>query len=319
VYGLPGPSSSAALLAVDEDAIAAWVHILEDGSVSVFTGKVEVGQNIRTSLAQAVAEELAVPVQSITMVMGDTLLTPFDAGTYGSRTTPYKAPQLRKAAASLREALVEMAADQWKVQPAALQAKNGTIIHGASGRELGYGELTRGKKILLPVRDGVVLTPAAEWAVAGTSVAKVNGRDFVTGKHQYTSDLELPGMVYGKVLRAPAYGASLVPVEVEKAQATPGITVVREGDFIGITAPDPQTAANALARIDAQWETSPQPSNAEIFTYLKENARRGDEEGSAPAETRNAFNASAVRLENRVEVQYIAHVPLDPSAAVAHR
>ena len=317
VYGLPGPSSSAALLAVDEDAIAAWVHILEDGSVSVFTGKVEVGQNIRTSLAQAVAEELAVPVQRITMVMGDTLLTPFDAGTYGSRTTPYMAPQLRNAAASLREALAEMAADQWNVQPAAVQAKNGKIIHGASGRELGYGELTRGKKILLPVREGVALTPAAEWTVAGTSVPKVNGKDFVTGKHQYTSDLVLPGMVYGKVLRAPAYGASLVSVEVEKAQAIPGITVVEEGDFIGITAPDPQTAANALARIDAQWETSPQPSNAEIFTHLKANARPGNEEDGTLAETRDAFNASAVRLEHRVEVQYIAHVPLEPRAAVA--
>ncbi|WP_257666048.1 xanthine dehydrogenase family protein molybdopterin-binding subunit [Parapedobacter tibetensis] len=301
----------------DEESIAAWIHILEDGSISVFTGKVEVGQNIRTSLAQLVAEELAVPLPRITMTMGDTLLCPYDQGTYGSRTTPYMGPKLRKAAASLKEALVEMAATQWKIPKESVQAKDGQLIHSGSGQALDYGEITKGKKILLPVNDQAALTPPQQWTIAGTSVPKTNGRDFVSGKHQYVSDMELPDMVYGKILRAPSYGASLVSAAIEKAQVSANVTVVQEEGFIGVTAPDPQTAANALAKIDAQWHAAPQPAKAEIFTYLKENSRQNNNEDPAQAEARKAFEASTIRLEQRVEVQYIAHVPLEPRAAVA--
>jgi len=94
--------------------IDAWLHIGENGKVMVYTGKVEVGQNIRTSLSQAVAEELHIPINRIEMVMGDTQLTPFDMGTFGSRTTPTMTPQLRKAAAATREILMGLAASQWK-------------------------------------------------------------------------------------------------------------------------------------------------------------------------------------------------------------
>ncbi len=319
VYGqqTPSPQTAASFLP-DEDSIAAWIHIKEDGSVSVFTGKVEVGQNIRTSLAQVVAEELAVPVQRISMIMGDTLLTPYDAGTYGSLTTPTMGPRLRRAAASLREALTEMAAAQWKVPPASVQATAGNLVHNTSGREVSYGVLTQGKKLLLPVNKEVALIPPGEWRTAGTSVPKVNGRDFVTGKHQYTSDISLPGMVYGKILRAPAYGASLVSVDVEKAKRIPGVQVVVDGDFVGVTAADPQTAVDALARLEPRWQTSAQPSKADIFTYLKANAAgSGTDQDSAQAEARKVREASSVRVENRVEVQYIAHVPLEPRAAVA--
>src|SRR5438046_2121908 len=100
--------------------IGAWIHIDEDGGITVFTGKVEMGQNIRTSLAQAVAEELRVPVSMIRLVMGDTDLTPFDSGTSGSRTTPAMAPQLRKAAAAAREVLIDLVAQQWNVDRGAV-------------------------------------------------------------------------------------------------------------------------------------------------------------------------------------------------------
>src|SRR5260370_3936182 len=92
--------------------ISAWIHIDEDGGVSVFTGKVEVGQNARTSLTQAVADELHVPVASVRVVMGDTDVTPYDMGTFGSRTTPTMAPHLRKAAAAAREILLSIPAEQ---------------------------------------------------------------------------------------------------------------------------------------------------------------------------------------------------------------
>lgn len=298
----------------DDNNIAAWIHIQENGKISVFTGKVEVGQNIRTSLAQVVAEELSVPMDAIEMTMGDTLLTPYDHGTYGSLTTPTMGPKLRKAAASLREALADMAAAEWKTDKQSVQIKNGKATHASSGKTLSYADLTKGKKLELPLNDQAALTPAAQWTVAGTAVPKVNGKSFVTGKHQYVSDMSVPGMVYGKILRAPANGATLVSADVEKARISPAVTVVKEKDFVGVIAPDPQTAANALARIDAQWSSTPQPSKANIFTYLKDNTR--DKNGTKE-EVEKAFAASNINVKQRFEIQYIAHVPLEPRAAIA--
>ncbi|MRG45662.1 molybdopterin-dependent oxidoreductase [Chitinophaga sp. SYP-B3965] len=299
----------------DDKSIAAWIHIQENGKITVFTGKVEVGQNIRTSLAQVVAEELSVPVNDIEMIMGDTMLTPYDRGTYGSLTTPTMGPQLRKAAASLKDALADMAAAEWKTDKQSVKVKDGKVT--GAGQTLSYGELTKGKKITIPLNDKVTLTPAEQWTVAGTAVPKINGKNFVSGKHKYVSDMAVPGMVYGKILRAPSYGASLVTANVDKAKASPGVTVVQEKNFIGVTAPDPQTAANAIARIDAQWTPSPQPSKANIFAYLKDNARQNDSGKSAKEAAEKAFAASTIQVKQNFEVQYIAHVPLEPRAAIA--
>jgi nicotinate dehydrogenase subunit B len=112
-----------------DDSIAAWIYIDEKSVITVFTGKVEVGQNIRTSLTQVVAEELRVSADAITMIMGDTNLTPYDRGTFGSLTTPTMSPQLRKAAASLREEVIEMAATLWKTSASLLKMQDGKILH----------------------------------------------------------------------------------------------------------------------------------------------------------------------------------------------
>lgn len=301
----------------DENTIAAWIHIQENGTVSVFTGKVEVGQNIRTSLAQAVAEELAVPLSAIEMTMGDTLLTPYDRGTYGSLTTPQMAPVLRRAAASMKAALIDMAAAELGVDKAELKAGDGKLRHSATGKSLDYGALTGGKKIMLPVDERAELTPPERWVISGTPAPKVGAVDFVTGKHKYASDMSLPGMLWGKVLRPPANGASLLSADLEQARSITGAELVEEGDFIAAVAPDPQTAAQAVARIEARWERTPQPSREHIFTYLKEHSRERDSDPSGLETVRKALAASAVQLEHQFEVQYIAHVPLEPRAALA--
>src|SRR4029078_11841798 len=135
------------------DGVDAWIHIGENGAVNIFTGKVEVGQNIRTSLSQIVAEELMVPLSSITMIMGDTDLVPYDAGTFGSRTTPQMGTQLRRAAATAREALVEMAAKNWNTAATGLTTENGTVLNAAANKKLSYGELTKGQQLLMPISD----------------------------------------------------------------------------------------------------------------------------------------------------------------------
>ena len=170
--------------AAPDDQIAVWLHVDERGLVTVYTGKVEFGQGIRTSLTQHVAEELRVPVESIGLVMGDTDLTPYDAGTFGSRSTPQMGTQLRRAAASARELLIGLAAERWKTDRARLVAENGRVVDTETKRAIGYGELTKGRKLTETIRADVSPKPATEWTVAGTSLAKIGARDIVRGKHQ---------------------------------------------------------------------------------------------------------------------------------------
>src|ERR1700694_4938526 len=167
--------------------IASWLHIGGDGKITVFTGKGEMGQNIRTSLAQQVAEELRVSIDSITMIMGDTQLTPFDMGTFGSRSTPQMGTQLRKVSASAREALIGMAAQHWKVDRSGLSAHHGAVTNSSTGEKITYTALTHGQKIIKVIDREAPVTPTTQWHVAGTSAPKVDGKAFVTGAHQYAS------------------------------------------------------------------------------------------------------------------------------------
>ena len=214
--------------------ITAWLHVGEDGGVTAFTGKVEIGQNIRTALAQTVADELRVPFESVTMVTADTALTPFDFGTVGSRSMPTMSPQLRRVSAAARDLLVGAAAKEWNVAAEGLTAADGKVTNPATGRSLRYAELARGKTLAqnLPAEDPV--TPANQWKIAGKPIPKKDGRAFVTGKHQYTPDLQRPGMLHGKVLRPPSFGATLTSFDAKAAQAMSGVVVVHDGDFIGV-------------------------------------------------------------------------------------
>src|SRR5580693_4927857 len=252
--------------------ISAWLHIGEDGKVTAFTGKVEIGQNIRTSLAQTVADELRVPFETVTMVTADTALTPFDFGTVGSRSMPTMSPQLRRVASSARDLLVGAAAKEWNVAAEGLTAANGKVTDLATGRSLSYVELARGKTLAhnLPAEDPV--TPPDQWTIAGQPIPKKDARTFVTGKHQYTPDLRRPEMLYGKVLRPPSFGATLTSCDAAAAQAMTGVTVVRDGDFIGAAASNERDASRALEAIRTEWKETPQTSSKELFSLLKENA-----------------------------------------------
>jgi CO/xanthine dehydrogenase Mo-binding subunit len=300
------------------DDVDAWIHIGEDGAVNVFTGKVEVGQNIRTSLSQIVAEELMIPLSFITMIMGDTDLVPYDAGTFGSRTTPQMGTQLRKAAATAREALKELAAKKWNTPPSNLHAENGTIVNTATNEKINYGTLTKGKQLLMKISDNVAVIAAKDWKVAGKSAPKVDQKDFISGRHVYVSDMKLTGMLYGKVLRAPSYEAKLIEANLAKAKSIPGVIVVKDGDFVGVAAPDSRTATSALLSIDAKWEErKDHPSNANIFEYLLKNTTGEKDNGTRAGDVEAGLSGAALKYSNTYSINYIAHVPLEPRAAVA--
>ncbi len=299
--------------------LSAWLHIAGDGRVKVFTGKVEVGQNIRTSLAQLVAEELRVPFDAITMVMGDTDLVPWDMGTFGSRTTPTMGPQLRTMAAAARELLVEMATKRLNMDPAGLTAENGRVTDLKNSRALTYGELTRGEKLVKIVSDEEQLTPATEWKIAGTPVPKADGRSFVTGEHKFPSDITRPEMMFGAVLRPDGFDAKLVSLDTSAAEKLSGVKVVHDGNFIAAVAPDAYAAQKALAAIKAEWSVPAQPSNDGLFEYLKNNPESGRCDGPehVAGSVTQAMAGADLKLEEKYTVQYIAHAPLEPRAAVA--
>src|SRR5262245_16131424 len=261
--------------------IDAWIHIDENGDVRAFTGKVEVGQNTRTSLVQAVADEMHGPVGSVQLVMGDTDLTPFDMGTCGSRSTPTMAPQLRKAAAAAREMLIAMAAEQLQVEPADLRIVDARFLNHDKSKTLTLAEVAKGRKLVKVIPDNIAITQPKDWTVAGTSVTKVDARDVVTGKHRYTSDIKREGMLFGRVVRPASFNATLVSSDAKAAEAIPGVKVVTDGNFIGVVAPDPQTATRAANAIAVDWKSPGQPSNAELFDLLRKPSteRRGGGEG----------------------------------------
>ncbi len=299
------------------DDIGAWLHVGENGAVTVYTGKAEMGQNIRTSLTEAVAQELHVRVDTIRLVMGDTQLTPFDMGTFGSRTTPTMNKRLRRVAATARDLLMGLAAKQWDVPFYDLVAEDGRIRERNGSRTVEYAELAKGHTLARAVIENVPLTPASEWTIDGTSVPKINGREFVTGEHRYPSDISRPGMLFGKIVRPAAFGATLVSLDDSEARSMPGVVVVHDGDFVGVAAPSEFEAVKAAGTIRAKWKTDPQISSAQLFKYLKAHAQSADRGDYEEGSMQEGLASAAHRLHATYDISYIQHAPLEPRAAVA--
>jgi CO/xanthine dehydrogenase Mo-binding subunit len=279
----PGPPESGSL--------SARLHMAPDGTITVFTSKVEVGQGSRTQITQAAAEELRMPVEKIRLVMADTDLVPDDGGTAGSRTTPSTVPAVRRAAAAARR-ILDATADN----PAAtLEQLRGSIP------------------------ADVVVKPVADWKVLGTSTPKTDGTAIVTGLHRFPSDIVRPGMLHGKVLRAPSYGARLTGVDLPKSQN--GVVFVHDGDFAGCLAPTSHQAREALDQLaaGARWELKPHPASSRLFQHLKESAAASSREPMVRSKGKAAETLASAQRKHRAsyEVAYIQHAPMEPRAAVA--
>jgi len=298
--------------------LAAWLHIDEQGKVTVYSGKTEIGQNVRTSLAQAVADELRIPLDTITMVMADTDLVPFDQGTFGSQSTPRMSPQLARAAATAREMLIDQAASRLQVDRGALTVKDGKVI-ASDGRAATFGDLTKGQKLTGTVAAQAAVTPVSQWSTRGTAPKKVNGRAFVTGAHQFTPDVVRPNMLHGHILRPSSLGATLVSLDESVAKAVAGASLVRDGEFIGVVAPTERTARRAAAAVKVQWKPATgQPSSETLFEHLKRGSTNGRPgTPTIVGDTTAALASAAKTFDASYRIPYIAHVPLEPRAAVA--
>jgi isoquinoline 1-oxidoreductase len=299
--------------------VATRIHLGKDGIVTVMSGKVEIGQGSRAELAQAAAEELRLPVSRIQMVLSDTGLVPNDGNTAGSRTTPSTVPLIRKAAAAARNLLVEIAAQRWGVDKSTVEISDGKVVHKVSNRTLGYGELAETEEMTKAFAEAVppdvTVSAVKEWKILGTSVPRPNGRDLVTGAHRFPSDIQRPGMLYGKVLRAPSYGARLVSIDLEPAKVMQGVIAAKDGDFVGVVAPSTLRAQQALEAIaqTAKWEIAPHPSSLKVFEHLREGAQGGLPQNPFADELASASK----KLKQTYRVPYVQHAPMETRAAVA--
>jgi nicotinate dehydrogenase subunit B len=296
----------------------AYLLIGEDGRVTVFSGKIEMGQGVLTSQAQMAAEELGVALESIDMVLGDTDRCPWDMGTFGSLTTRMFGPALRAAAAEARAVLLGLAAAKLGVPKARLTVENGVVsVAGDPGRKVTYGELAKGKKIARLVDEKAVLCSVAQFRVMGQSPRRLDGREKVTGAAHYAGDVRLPGLLYARLLRPPAHGATLGKIDTAAAARRPGVKVVKLDDLVAVLHADPEAAAAALAAVKAEWKTAPLDLDPEtIFDHI-EKAATGEKEVARHGDPAAARAAAARLFESTYRKGYVAHAPLEPHAAVA--
>jgi nicotinate dehydrogenase subunit B len=302
------------------DDLNAYLRISEDGRVSCFTGKIEMGQGIHTSLAQMLAEELDVSLASVDMVMGDTALCPWDAGTFGSRSTKYFGPPLRQAAAEAKAVLVAMAAEKLGIDKSRLSVSEGVVFDTTDRRKkISYAQLAEGKKIARILEQKPPIKPIPLHSISGRPTDRMDGRAKVIGAAEFAGDIRLPDMMYARILRPPAHGIKLKSVDLSKAETIPGLHIVREGELLAVCHRHRDIAEKALGMVKAEFEPINQvePDNQTIFEHLKKNSNEGQvvtekgslEEGKA---------GSSQFFDHSYLNQYVAHAPSEPHTAVAH-
>lgn len=279
----------------------AYLRIDENGRVTLYSGKVEMGQGINTSLSQMAAEELGVSLDAIDIVMGDTDLVPFDQGTWGSLTTRFYGPAVRAAAAEARTVLMKLASEKLGVPREQLSVANGVV--SAGGKKVTYGELAAGKTIARLVDEKAILRSAKEFKVIGKPAKRVDARDKVTGRAIYAGDIRRPGMLYARILRPPMHGATRKSLDTSKAKAMDGVTVVANDDLVAVLHADPEIAAKALENISAEWDRPAANFDTEsVYDYFVENAKTPEVKG---------------QFQSTFQTAYVAHAPMETHTAVA--
>lgn len=296
----------------------AFLRIGEDGRVTCFTGKIEMGQGPITSLPQMLAEELDVAVDDVDIVMGDTDLCPYDQGTWGSMTTRIFGPQWRAAGAAARGVLLELAAEALQVPVAQLSVHEGVVTDAKDpSRHITYGQLTKGRRIERELTVPPVLKQPAEFKLVGQPLLRRDAREKVTGQAKYAGDIRLPGMLYASVLRPPAHGAQLIRVDAAAAQATGGVVLVQEPGLVAVLHELPDVAEEALGRLHAEFAPSPsQLDDRSIYDHLAHagpKPRIVHQGGSIEAGRARAVQ----QLETTFLNAYVAHAAMETHTALA--
>jgi isoquinoline 1-oxidoreductase len=296
----------------------AFLKIGEDGRVSCYVGKIEMGQGVVTSLGQMLADELDVPLESVDMVMGDTELCPWDMGTFGSLSTRSFGPSLRMAGAEARQVLLELGSEHLKVPADRLTTENGYVIDSTDKQhKVSYAQLAKGKKIERRPTGTVSVKKPGEFKIMNKSLVRRDAQEKVTGKAKYAGDIQLPGMLHARILRPPAHDSKLISADISEAKQVDGVQVIKEGDFVAVLHKYPDVADAALSKIKAKFETPKSGLNDKtIFDHLLKVAPAGKvvaKDGNLQAGESGAKTLVEATYLN----DYVAHSPMEPHTAVA--
>jgi nicotinate dehydrogenase subunit B len=310
------PAEQARSLTKDYNA---FLHIAEDGTVTCYTGKIEMGQGIITSLPVMMADELNVPLEKVKMIMGDTDLCPWDGGTFGSQTTQNFAQSMRAAAAEAKTVLLEQASSQLGVPVAQLDVKDGIISDSKDPKKsLTYAQLTKGKKIEKFLDTKPAPEDYTKFTYVGKSYKHSDANLKVTGQAKYTGDHKLPGMLFARILRSPAYGAKLKSADVSDAEKIDGVKVVRDGDFIAVVSENRDKADIAITKIKAEYTLEDLKANDR---NINESILKSD---TTPNVVRTAGDIGAGRQDSEKIVEsvyydcFLAHAPIETHTALAN-
>jgi isoquinoline 1-oxidoreductase len=309
------PADQARSLTKDYNA---FLQIAEDGTVSCFTGKIEMGQGVITSLPQMMADELNVPIGKVKMIMGDTDLCPYDAGTWGSLTTRSFGPNMRAAAAEARAVLVELASERLGVPVSQLEVKDGVVTNIKNpAQSVAYADLARGQKLekYLDVKPSV--EDYTSFTYVGKPLMHSDAFEKVTGKAKYAGDLRLPGMVHARILRPPSHGAKLLSVDASEAKKIDGVEVVMDHDFVAVISKNRDKADLAIVQIKAEYSFDEMKVNDKtIFDYINKGEYRTN-----VVRTSGDIDAASQLcdkvFENEYHDPYLAHAPIETHTALA--
>jgi nicotinate dehydrogenase subunit B len=315
-FTIANPSSAAKPVTPEE--VDSYLAIGPDGRITVYSGKVDLGTGLRTALTQIVAEELDVPLGQVTLIQGDTLLTPDQGPSFGSLSIQNGGAQLRQAAATARRALLERAAVRFKTEASALSIRDGVII-GANGRKLALGTLVGGRMLSLKLDQNAPLKSPADFKLVGKPVRRLDIPDKVTARFTFMQDFKRPGMLHGRVIRPSGLGATLISYDEGSIRDIPGIVeVVRIENFLGVVAKTEWGAIKAARQLSVKWSAwSGLPEQSQLWEHVRNTRILKDDVTSNRGDSDAALAGAPRKLTATYDFAIHTHGSIGPSCAVA--
>jgi nicotinate dehydrogenase subunit B len=304
---------------VAADQLDSYLAVGADGRITVFSGKVDLGTGIRTAMTQIAAEELDVPMDRVTVIQGDTLLTPDQGPTYGSLSIQNGGMQLRQAAATARKHLVDLASRKLGVPDTDLVVMDGVVKPKVGGPGINYADLIGGADLGLKLNQNVTTKDPGTFMLVGKPVARLDIPAKTTGRFTYMQDSTVDGMLHGRVVRPPALGAELRDVDEASVQGIPGVVkVVRQGNFLGVVAQSEWGAIRAARALKATWsDWQGLPEQAKLWDHVRATKVAKDDVTSNVGDATAALPQGAKRLSATYEFPIHTHGSIGPSCAIA--
>jgi CO/xanthine dehydrogenase Mo-binding subunit len=319
-HAMPATTAADKAKSVATDEVAGFLAIDAKGNVTVYSGKVDLGTGIRTAMTQIAAEELSVPMNRVTVIQGDTLLTPDQGVTFGSLSIQNGGMQIRQAAATAREALVAQGAEKLGVAKDVLTVKDGAVVPKTGGKGVTYAQLVGGKDFTLKVDAKAAWKDPKDFTIVGKPVARLDIPDKVTGRFTYMQDFKRKGMVHARVIRPATLKANLVRYNDWECLKVPGyIGVVKKGNFLAVLGKTEWAAIRAARVMEADWsDWKGLPEKAKLWEYVRATKINKDEDLQKVGNSAEALAAPGVKkVSATYDFAIHTHGSIGPSCAIA--